>query len=147
MNLTFEQKYHLVTKIFRKIRDPLDLDEIMSLLLDSIQTVVPYDAAGVFVLNQDLVTNKRGPLVNKIAGMCLRGYEPRPISEDEMLAHGKGITGYVIQSGQSLVAPDVHRDQHYIEARASTRSEIAVPILLNDRAFGALNLESDDLDA
>jgi phosphoserine phosphatase RsbU/P len=146
MNLTFEQKYHLLLEISRKIRDTLDLDEIMSHLLDTIQTVVAYDAAGIFVLNQDIVRRRRGIPNNIIAGMCWRGYNPPPTGSDEMLTHGKGIIGHVIQTGSPLVAPDVRQDQYYVAARENTLSEIAVPILRNERALGALNLESDDLN-
>jgi len=64
-----------------------------------------------------------------------------------MLTLGKGIIGDVISSASSLVVPDVLKDAHYVEGRKGTRSEIAVPILRNDRAIGAVNLESDLLNA
>jgi sigma-B regulation protein RsbU (phosphoserine phosphatase) len=64
-----------------------------------------------------------------------------------MLVAGKGVIGHVIFSGSSLVTPDVSLDPHYVEGRARTRSEIAVPIILNERPIGALNLESDRLAA
>ena len=38
-------------------------------------------------------------------------------------------------------------DPRYVVGRQRTRSEIAVPIIRNDRAIGALNLESDQLSA
>jgi sigma-B regulation protein RsbU (phosphoserine phosphatase) len=53
----------------------------------------------------------------------------------------------VIRTGDTVVAPDVGRDPHYVEGRAGTRSEIAVPIVSNAEVIGALNLESDRLDA
>ncbi len=64
-----------------------------------------------------------------------------------MLTFGKGIVGHVIFSGSSLIIPDVRLDPRYIEGRSLTRSEIAVPIVRNNRAIGALNLESDQLSA
>ena len=147
MNLTFEQKYHLLLEITRKIRDTIDLDEIMEHLLDTIQTVVAYDAAGIFVLNQNLVHQRRGSPINMITSMCVCGYAPLPIGTDQMLSRGKGIVGYIIRSGSSLVVPNVHKDERYIERREGTRSEIGVPIFRHDRAIGALNLESDKFGA
>jgi sigma-B regulation protein RsbU (phosphoserine phosphatase) len=46
-----------------------------------------------------------------------------------------------------VVIPDVHRDERYVAGRATTRSEIAVPIIREGRPFGAFNVESDRLNA
>lgn len=146
MKLTTEQKYQLLLEIAQKIRDTLDPDEIMAHLLDTIQTVLHYDAAGIFVLTQDFVQDRRISSQNVIAGMCWRGYDPLP-KTDGMLTLGLGIIGHVISTGNSLVVPDVRLNEYYVEARQSTQSEIAVPILRNERALGALNLESDQLGA
>ena len=146
MNLTVEQKYNLLFEIAHKTRDTLDLDEIMVLLLDTIKTIVDYDAAGIFILNQAFSQGTGLSTKNLIAGMSFRGYGQLPNSDD-MLTHGKGIIGYVITKNTSLVAPDVRVDNHYIEGREETLSEIAVPIQVNDQAIGALNLESDKLCA
>ena len=148
MNLTAEQKYQLLLEIAQKTRDTLDLDEIMNHLLDTIRPVVDYDAAGVFVLNKDFNTDNHLPSKNVIEGVCWRGYHPMPDSgKDEMLTQGKGISGHVIFSGSSLIIPDVREDDRYIEGRKETLSEIAVPILRDGQPIGALNLESDPLDA
>jgi len=64
-----------------------------------------------------------------------------------MLHQGKGITGHVIRTGESLIVPDVSKDPHYVVGRNSTRSEIAVPILRDGQPIGALNIESDQLAA
>ena len=147
MKLTDKQKYQLLLEISQKIRDTLDLDEIISHLLDTVKTVVDYDAAGIFVLNQELVHLQGLPPTNKIAGVSWRGYNPPPVGKDDMLTHGKGICGYVITNATSLIVPDVRQDPRYIEGRKETISEIAVPILRNQRALGALNLESDQYNA
>ena len=146
MKLTTEQKYKLLLEISQKIRDTLDPDEIMAHLLDTIQTVLHYDAAGIFVLTQNILQDRQVTSQNVIAGMCWRGYDPLP-KTDEMLTLGKGIIGHVISTGNSLVVPDVRLNEYYVEGRKSTLSEITVPILRNERALGALNLESDQLGA
>jgi sigma-B regulation protein RsbU (phosphoserine phosphatase) len=121
----------------------LDLDEIMEHLLDTVKTVLDYDAAGIFVLNQDLVRGRHESTLGMIAGVARRGFDQNPPEEDDMLMRGQGVIGYVIQHCKSLVVPDVSQDPHYVQGRRATRSEIAVPIIRNERAIGALNLESD----
>lgn len=145
--LTPEKKYQLILEISQKVRDTLDLDEIMEHLLDTVENVLEYDAAGIFVLNQDLVHGRHGVPPAMIAGISRRGFDLGPVEEDAMLMHGHGITGHVIRNCQSVVVPDVHLDPRYVQGRQTTRSEIAVPVILNERAIGALNLESDRLSA
>jgi sigma-B regulation protein RsbU (phosphoserine phosphatase) len=147
MDLTLEKKYQLLLDISHKVRDTLDLDEIMEQLLDTVKTVLDYDAAGIFVLNQDLVRGRHESTLGMIAGVTRRGFDPNPPEEDDMLMRGQGVIGYVIQHCKSLVVADVRQDTHYVQGRRATRSEIAVPIIRNERAIGALNLESDRLAA
>jgi phosphoserine phosphatase RsbU/P len=147
MKLTPEKKYRLILDIAQKVRDTLDLDQIMEHLLDVVKAVLEYDAAGIFVLNQDLVHGRNKHPPEMIAGICRRGFDPGPPEEDAMLMHGHGITGYVIRNCQSLVVPDVRLDARYIQGRRETLSEITVPVIVNERAIGALNLESDRLGA
>ena len=147
MKLTPKRKYQLLLDISQKVRDTLDLDEIMEHLLDIVKSVYAYDAAGIFVLNQDLVHDRHEAPREMIAGIARRGFDPGSPEEDDMLMHGQGLTGYVIRNCQSVVVPDVSLDGRYVQGRSSTRSEIAVPVILNKRAIGALNLESDRLSA
>jgi len=147
MYLTDKKKYQLLYDISHQVRDTLDLDEIMEHLLDAVKSVVDYDAAGIFALNQDLVYDRLESPKEIIAGIARRGFDPKPQEEDAMLSQGKGIIGYVISTGDSLVLPDVSLDPRYVVGRSRTRSEIAVPIVRNKRVIGALNLESDQLAA
>lgn len=144
--LSPESKYRLLLKLSQEIGRTFDLQEVLSYLLESLRTAVSYDAAGVFVLNRRVPLGQAsGERV--IAGMATVGFDDTPRDEDPMLSQGKGIIGHVIRTGQTLIAPDVRLDPHYVEGRVSTRSEIAVPIFSNRDVIGALNLESDTLDA
>ncbi|MBN2256374.1 MAG: SpoIIE family protein phosphatase [Anaerolineaceae bacterium] len=147
MNLTDKHKYQLLLEISQKVRDTLDLDETMNHLLDTVKTVVDYDAAGIFILNQDLVHKRHEQPKGKIAGIAHRGYDHIQNGQDDMLRFGKGITGHVISTNTSMIVPDTRLDERYVKARSQTLSEIAVPILRNKRAIGALNLESNQLSA
>jgi sigma-B regulation protein RsbU (phosphoserine phosphatase) len=145
--LTVETKYRLLLQISHRIRDTLDLDQILDHMLDAVHSAVEYDAAGVFVLCEDLIpVGQRRPR-ELIAGVARRGFAPGPPEDDPMLSLGLGIVGDVIRTGIPAVIPDVHLDARYVCGRAATRSEIAVPIARNARTIGALNLESDRVDA
>ncbi len=139
-------KYRLLLEISQQISRTIDLQDVVDHLLRSVRAVVDYDAAGIFVLK------RRAPFgsdfgASLIAGMATIGFEHVEPANDPMLRSGKGIVGQVIQTGETVIAPDVSRDLHYIEGRTQTRSEIAVPIVSNGEVIGALNLESDRLHA
>jgi GAF domain-containing protein len=57
------------------------------------------------------------------------------------LPAGKGITGWVAQKKQSVLAADVTRDNRYLSVSRATRSEIAVPLLKEQELLGVLNIE------
>ncbi len=144
--LSPEVKYRLLLKLSQEIGRTLELEEVLRYLLDSMRGPIGFDAAGVFVLNRRVhLGQDAGGRV--IAGMATVGFDETPRDEDPMLRRGQGIIGHVIATGEAVVAPDVAKDPRYIAGRASTRSEIAVPIVGEDGVIGALNLESDTLDA
>lgn len=147
MVFTAEQKYKLLLEISHAIRDTLDLDDILGRLLDTVQTLLGFDAAGIFILNRETGPARPGGIRPAIAGIAQRGFDPHPIEEDQMLVQGLGIIGHVIRTGECVVAPDVREDPRYIVGRRATRSEIAVPIQQQGRPFGALDLESDRSNA
>jgi sigma-B regulation protein RsbU (phosphoserine phosphatase) len=145
--LTNETKYRLLLQISHKVRNTLDLDEILNLLLDSLQSVLSYDAAGIFVLNQDGIYQPRPRTPAVIAGIARCGFDLCSDNNDRMLMRGEGITGYVIRTGSAVIVPDVSLDPRYIVGRIATCSEIAVPIIQDEKIIGALNVESDRLAA
>jgi sigma-B regulation protein RsbU (phosphoserine phosphatase) len=139
-------KLRLLQDIIRAVSASFDLDEVLDRLLNTVGSVIPYDAAGIFVLSK-AITPVRAPIASHvIAGVAQHGFPDRPWKDDPMLKSGKGIVGDVIRTGTTAIVPDVRRDPRYVEGRAGTLSEIAVPIAVGGKAIGALNLESDRLD-
>lgn len=145
--LTAEARCRLLLEISHSVRGTLNLRETLDRLLEGLQSLLPYDAGGIFVLREEVAGPRFGSLGEWIAGVSWRGFTPRSPFTDPMLREGRGIVGHVIHSGDSVCAPDVRRDARYIQGREETLSEVAVPIRLDGRTIGALNLESDRLGA
>ncbi|MGC1450266.1 MAG: sensor domain-containing diguanylate cyclase [Candidatus Sulfotelmatobacter sp.] len=57
-----------------------------------------------------------------------------------------GITGASILKKQPVYAPDVTQDPRYICAAQSTRSELAIPLMVRHEIVGVLDCQSDRLD-
>ncbi len=147
IELTSEIKYQLLRDISHKIRGTLDLDKILNLLLDLLANIIDYDAAGIFILSEDINHPGYHQIRQKIASMVQRGFGNLPLESDAMLMEGKGIIGQTIKSGKSIILNDVTKDERYIAGRKETKSEITAPITRNGKTIGALNVESDQLAA
>lgn len=121
----------------RAVSSSLALEEVMENLLTTLEQVVPYDAVGVYLLDRK---------THAMIDVEHRGYPPGVAS---LLSErpGKGITGWVAKHRQSANVGNVKDDPRYIEARPSSLSEVAVPIVRADDVIGVITLESDEADA
>ena len=59
---------------------------------------------------------------------------------------GQGITGAAALKKQPVYAPDVEKDARYFCSSKSTRSELAIPLMVVDEVVGVLDCQSDNLD-
>ena len=146
MELSAEEKYRLLRDISFKIKDTFDLDIILNLLLDTLYSVIKYDAAGIFILSESITDLHYEFPGQKISGIARRGYK-REGETDEMLQEGKGIIGHVIKTGESLIVDDVRLEPRYVVGRKKSLSEITVPIFIDNYVIGALDVESDRVAA
>jgi diguanylate cyclase (GGDEF)-like protein len=81
----------------------------------------------------------------QLAVVAATGYE-RPVL-GLAIGEGQGITGWVVEHQEAVLAPDVGRDPRYFDLDSRTRSEMAAPLMLRDKCLGVINVESHDLDA
>ncbi len=62
------------------------------------------------------------------------------------LGYHDGITGAAVLKKQPVYAPDVTKDLRYICCAQSTRSELAIPLMVCDEVVGVLDCQSDQVD-
>jgi diguanylate cyclase (GGDEF)-like protein len=67
-------------------------------------------------------------------------------SKDFRVKTGVGITGTAAQQKRPIYAPDVSQDSRYISTSKTTRSELAVPLMVRDEVVGVLDCQSDNLN-
>jgi len=110
----------------------LDLDELLTKIANATRALIPYDAFSVF-----LVDNERNILRNRFS---LR-YDKRVKIDNIPL--GKGITGAAVESREPVRVLDTGADSRYIASHPGIRSELAVPLIVQDRVAGVLDVESE----
>src|SRR5262245_30535836 len=127
----------LMVKISSKISTATDRAEVLNFILDSVREVIDYDAAAIFLLDEESQTARY------VAG---RGYG-EAVGIEVVFTNDDGIVGWVISTGESVIAPDVGENPHYLNLRQGTRSQLTVPITIDGKVIGAFNLESDQQDS
>ena len=145
--LTTTDKLRMLLDITKKISRSLDLQEVLNLVMDTLDSVIPYDAAGIFLLecvDQDSVLE--GEEACTFKAEAVRGYDVEELY-DLHLKLGEGFLGSVALTGKPIISNDVRNDPVYVNARDRTRSEMVAPIISNDEVIGCFDLESDELNA
>jgi sigma-B regulation protein RsbU (phosphoserine phosphatase) len=148
LQLTVTDKLRLLLDITKKISRSLDLREVLNLVMDTLGSLIPYDAAGIYVLKCSKI-DAPAPAPNQTCVFtteAVRGYDIDDLLELR-LKMGEGIIGHVALKGDPVISPDVRNDPRYVNARQETRSEMVAPIISNDEVIGVFDLESDKLNA
>jgi len=127
----------LLLEAARAVGSSLDLEKVMGALFTTLGELVPYDAVGVYLLDRE---------TGALADFQHRGY---PAGAAGLLSErpGKGISGWAARHRTSVNAGRVKDDLRYLEARPSTQSEVAVPIIRHGDVIGVITVESDEPDA
>src|SRR3989441_6083746 len=146
--LSVVDKLRMLLDITKTISRSLDLKEVLSLVMDTLDSLIPYDAAGIYLVD---CSQKPGPdgVVDENCVFhteTVRGYDIDHL-KDLRLKMGEGLIGRVALTGKPHISPDVNKDAQYINARPKTRSEMVAPIISNDEVIGVFDLESDELNA
>jgi sigma-B regulation protein RsbU (phosphoserine phosphatase) len=147
--LSVVDKLRMLLDITKTISRSLDLDEVLNLVMDTLDSLIPYDAAGIYLVKceRPLVEWEGAPDETCVFHTeAVRGYDIVDLQELR-LKMGEGLIGHVALSAKPFVSPDVRNEPRYINARARTRSELVAPIISNEEVIGVFDLESDELNA
>jgi GAF domain-containing protein/nitrogen-specific signal transduction histidine kinase len=130
----------LLNDLGREFSMALDRDTTLSLVVERVVGRFGYSDADVFLVdpvsNELIWSQHAGSPLEEAATASLR----RPMRV--------GIVGHVAETGRTYLSGDVSRDPYYIDSSyPGTQSEIAVPLRIEDRIIGVLNVESDRLNA
>ena len=147
--LSVVDKLRMLLDITKTISRSLDTDEVLNLIMDTLDSLIPYDAAGIYLVKCSRPLAERDGEPDETCVFhteSVRGYDIADLQELR-LKMGEGLIGHVALSGKPYIARDVRNDPRYINARARTRSEMVAPIISNEEVIGVFDLESDELDA
>ncbi len=142
--LSVVDKLRMLLDITKKISRSLDTEEVLRLVMDTLGSLIRFDAAGIYLIECKKVGDQ---IEYNFKSKVIRGYRISFDLIEPRLKIGEGFIGYVAKTGESLISPDVKADERYFPARLRTRSEMVTPIISNDKVIGVFDLESDKLNA
>jgi phosphoserine phosphatase RsbU/P len=114
----------------------LDLDELLTRIANLTRRVIDYRTFGLALLDE-----QTGQLEMKVT---VRYGDKLDIP---MLKLGTGIVGHAALEKKLVNVPDVSKDERYIPVVEDARSELAIPLLVQERCIGVMDLESPELNA
>src|ERR1700726_874840 len=125
-----------LTEIGEGVNSSLDLDEVLARTAALIKRHIDYEIFGV------LMVEGGGAYLKHYFSI---GY-PRELVDNLRIPIGQGITGSAAATGHSVRVSDTSKDDRYIAAIENVRSELAVPLMLQGKPVGVLDIQSRHLD-
>lgn len=121
-----------LTNISREFSSILDLNELLSKITSTMRELMNYDAFSILLVDHD---------ARALRHLFSIRYDKRVNIDNVPL--GKGITGAAAESREAVRVHDTTKDPRYIASHPDIRSEVAVPLIVQDRVVGVMDLESD----
>ncbi|MGA2199873.1 MAG: GAF domain-containing protein [Nitrososphaerales archaeon] len=130
----------------------LDRDRAKELLLEVELAAVSPNGAEVRqkvvrLLNQVPTYNWVGIYLLRGNDLHLSAWAGPAATIHTVIPIGKGVCGWAAKSGRTEIVSDVSKDSRYLECFARTKSEIVVPVHLEGRVVGEIDIDSDELNA
>lgn len=130
------QESEAFASISMALNKTLDLDQILQLIVDSADDIIPsVQRAVIHILSEE---NGQMLVPTAVAGPV------RKTNSKFSMHPGKGVAGQVIASGETINVPDIEQDPHFIPAKTDNpiRSLLVAPIQREDRRLGTISLIS-----
>jgi len=124
----------LKTKISSLVKQSINTEKTLFKICEILRSKISYyDWVGFYFKNGDRQELKLGPY---------SGAE----TNHKIIPFGKGICGQVALTNENFVVPDVKKQNNYIACSVNVKSEIVIPIFVNGKNIGQIDIDSNSLD-
>jgi sigma-B regulation protein RsbU (phosphoserine phosphatase) len=121
-----------LANISREFSSILDLNELLGKIASTIRDLIDYDAFSILSVDRE---------AKALRHLFSIRIDQRVNIDNVPL--GKGITGAAAELREPVRVHDTAKDPRYIASHPDIRSEVAVPLIVQDRVVGVLDVESD----
>lgn len=133
-----------IAEVSRAINSVLDLDELLTLIVELIRERFGYYHVQIFLVEDES---------HRAVFRASSGYNLNKLWRQQARSQhfGEGIIGWVAATGEPILANDVTKEPRYIpddpRLLPGTRSELAVPLQFEGKVLGVLDVQSTELNA
>src|SRR5271155_3370317 len=121
----------LLNEIARELTSILNVDELLKRIAELLSRLIDYQMFSILLLD---------PASGKLQHRFSQRFQERlHLKHDIPL--GRGVVGYAAQAKEAILVPDVAKSERYIATNPETRSELAVPLIYQEKVIGVLDLE------
>ena len=124
----YHSQYNFIEKSIKK----LSLENSLKFVCDYLQkNINGYDWVGFYFHSNDK--------------LVLKTYSGLK-TDHTIIPFGKGICGQTAESNQPIIVKDVNEEDNYLSCNINVKSEIVVPIFVNDKNIGQIDIDSNIID-
>ncbi len=121
----------LLNEIARELTSILNLDELLKRIAEMLQRLIDYQMFSILLLD---ATGE------KLQHRFSQRFEQRMHLKHD-IPLGRGVVGHAAEAKEAMLVPDVTKSSLYIAVNPETRSELAVPLIYQEKVIGVLDLE------
>ncbi len=131
------REVYALYEIARTFGSSLDIEDTVSILVNKVGHVVPFDTCIVFLYDE----LKAYATASHVAGANAQALKNRCV------APGEGVTGFALSNRRSInrIDPALDFDGIELEGGSEYRAMAALPLMKDERLLGALSVYSTDL--
>lgn len=131
---SFEDKLSFLNYFASTLSSAKSLEEVYEHVVDGLTKTLEFEYVMVIVVEKNMLKIKtyRGlkPFINMI-----------PLNAQ------KGLTVKAVKTRRTIISNDTWNDKDYIEGVHGVRSELCVPIIVNDIVYGVIDVQSKKVNA
>ncbi len=135
---------NLVREVSAQIANALSVTELARRVTELIQQTFHYYYVAIFTLREN--SSSLRFRASAMPREARKGRRKKVALEVEL---GQGLIGQAAAQGERILVPDVQQEPRYrfIDALPETRSEVVIPLKIEGRVLGVLDVQSDRLNA
>ena len=124
----YHNQYNFIEKSIKK----LSLENSLKFVCDYLQkNINGYDWVGFYFHSKDK--------------LVLKTYSGLK-TDHTIIPFGKGICGQTAESNEPIIVKDVNKEDNYLSCNINVKSEIVVPIFVEDKNVGQIDIDSNTIN-
>jgi nitrate/nitrite-specific signal transduction histidine kinase len=134
------EQLQAINEVGQRITSILSVEELLKEIVYLVKETLGYYLVGIGLIegNEVVIQNGAGSFWE------VRGFQPVRLQVGK-----EGIVGWVAQTGEPLLVPDVSQESRYFHLPEAneTRSELVLPLKTKETVIGVLDVQSERLNA